>query len=275
MRTSKQLQCSWTSTRPLTMCGTAAFCTSSDRYGDFKTALQWIADYLADRSLSVRIGNSTSDKYPLLAGVPQGSHLGPVPVFSVIINDLPSSTNSPTELYADNALIPSTIACMARLQDSLHASTTWARTWRGKFSPAAKTVLLCIGKNNNEAFQIDLDGQSLEQALHHKHLGFIFSSSLSWTRHIQQVITTAKRKTGLLRYMIPNLSPEVANKVYLTWVRPSMEYACPVWSASISAEESMALERVQASVARRILSAEWTTPKSELLRRLEWSTLWW
>ena len=65
------------------------------------------------------------------------------------------------------------------------------------------------------------------------------------------------------------------DQIYLTWVRPSMEYACPVWSASISAEESMALERVQASVARRILSAEWITPKSALLKRLKWPTLWW
>ena len=141
-------------------------------------------------------------------------------------------------------------------------------------SPQPRPCYYVLAKTTMKHF--DLDGQSLEQALHHKHLGLTFSCSLSWTRHIQQVITTAKRKTGLLRYMIPkNLSPEVAIKVYLTWVRPAMEYACPAWSASIPAQESIALERVQASVAWRILSSEWTTRKSDLLRRLEWPVLWW
>ena len=39
---------------------------------------------------------------------------------------------------------------MARLKHSFHASTTWARTWRGKFF-SAKILLPCVRKNNNEA----------------------------------------------------------------------------------------------------------------------------
>ena len=34
-----------------------------------------------------------------------------------------------------------------------------------------------------------------------------------------------------------------------------MEYACPVWHASISKEDSLTLERIQASIAKRILQA--------------------
>ena len=75
--------------------------------------------------------------------------------------------------------------------------------------------------------------------------------------------------------MIPHLSPEVARHLYVTWVRPSTEYACPVWHASITSENSLALERLQASVARRLLRANWTTPKSELLKSLNWPALWW
>ena len=75
--------------------------------------------------------------------------------------------------------------------------------------------------------------------------------------------------------MIPNMSASVSSKLYLTWVRPTMEYACPVWHASISKEDSLTLERIQASVARRILQADWSTPKELLFQSLDWPALWW
>ena len=38
---------------------------------------------------------------------------------------------------------------------------------------------------------------------------------------------------------------------------------------------AIALERLQAGVARRILKASWKTPKTVLLRSLQWSSLMW
>ena len=64
-------------------------------------------------------------------------------------------------------------------------------------------------------------------------------------------------------------------QIVLAWVRPTMEYACPVWHASISKEDSLTLERIQASVARRILQADWSMPKELLFQSLDWPALWW
>ena len=52
--------------------------------------------------------------------------------------------------------------------------------------------------------------------------------------------------------------------VYEYYVRPVLDYASPVWHGSLR-EDAMSLERIQASVARSLLQADWFTPKEELL----------
>ena len=64
-------------------------------------------------------------------------------------------------------------------------------------------------------------------------------------------------------------------KLYLSYVRPTLEYGCPVWHASITAEQALCLERIQASVARRLLHADWMEPKNKLLQQLGWPGLRW
>ena len=48
-----------------------------------------------------------------------------------------------------------------------------------------------------------------------------------------------------------------------------------VWHGGISRQQAIALERIQASVARRVLKAPWRTPKQVLLERLQWPSLSW
>ena len=56
---------------------------------------------------------------------------------------------------------------------------------------------------------------------------------------------------------------------------PVLEYASPVWHGSLQEEDTMSLERIQASVARSLLQADWFSPKEELFRQLGWPALRW
>ena len=54
-----------------------------------------------------------------------------------------------------------------------------------------------------------------------------------------------------------------------------MEYASAVWHGSLREDNAMSIERIQASVARRLLRADWFTPKETLLEQLGWPALRW
>ena len=175
------------------------------------SALAWLQNYLSDRSLSVRVCNATSNPITITAGVPQGSHLGPI-LFVVFINDLPSSVSSRTRLYADDALEyeigapPSTIS----LQRSIDHTTQWAACWHGKFS-SCKTELLLVGRQTSADDQVTISIYSsvITECSSHKHLGVTISYNLNWSAHVTQLIKKASRRCGLLRCMshhLPQLS---------------------------------------------------------------------
>ena len=122
------------------------------------SSIDWLNNYLSDRVLHVRVGSALSRTFPLSAGVPQGSHLGPV-LFLAFINDLPATIPSSSELYADDALLHQHCSAdnsLEGLQQSITSAECWALSWHGQFGHS-KTVALPIG-----ACKVSLSGISCQ-----------------------------------------------------------------------------------------------------------------
>ena len=70
-------------------------------YGVEGNLLDWVTDFLKDRTQFVSVNGCNSESVPVTSGVPQGSVLGPT-LFIYYINDLPTVTDSKSKIFADD-----------------------------------------------------------------------------------------------------------------------------------------------------------------------------
>ena len=107
-------------------------------YGVSKQVLNWISAFLSNRSQSVVVNGSSSNKADVLSGVPQGTVLGPI-LFIIFINDIVKCVDSQIRLFADDCVCYRVIRnisdCLA-LQKDIDRLGKWARDWGMRFQPS-------------------------------------------------------------------------------------------------------------------------------------------
>ena len=120
-------------------------------YGIRENVLNWVVDFLSDRTQYVSVNGERSNSLPVTSGVPQGSVLGPI-LFIYFINDMPSVTKEDMELFADDAKAFNEILCPKDrddLQSCINALVKWSITWGMGFN-ACKCKVMHLGKSNPE-----------------------------------------------------------------------------------------------------------------------------
>ena len=113
-------------------------------------------------------------------------------------------------------------------------------------------MMILSRKRNTPVLDVHLDGKQIPQVATHKHLGLVLNRKLSWTDHTDHILKKAAKKVGLLRRFRRRLPPLVLRSLYITCVRPSLEYASTAWGG-LGAHDSNRLERLQRSAARAII----------------------
>ena len=145
--------------------------------------------FLSSRRLRVVLDRKSSQEYPVNAGVPQGSILGPT-LCLLYINDLPDDGICSIAIYADDTTLffecdqasdlSQQLELASELESDLRATVDSGRKWLVDFN-AGKTQLVSFDwSKNTGAIDVEMVGSVLEEKSSFKMLGLTFSSKLDW-----------------------------------------------------------------------------------------------
>ena len=201
-------------------------------FGFNSTHLNWLNNYLRNRSQFVIIEGKVSPPLPVKSGVPQGSILGPL-LFLLYINDICEVCSSAISLYADDAKLYrriTTINDALILQSDLDALFAWSQLWRLNFNiKKCLQLSICRSLKVNHAYL--LDHNVLERVESIYDLCVTVISNLSWSKNIKSVSAKANYLLGMLRRSISFDAPSpVKFQLYVSHVRSILEYCSPLWS---------------------------------------------
>ena len=187
-----------------------------------------ISSFLSNRRLRVVLDGKSSQEYPVNAGVPQGSILGPI-LFPLYINDLPDVICD-IAIYADDTTLYSRcdqasdlweqLELASELESDLRDTVDWGKKWLVDFNAGKTQLVLFDWSNNNGSIDVKMCGSILEEKSSFKMLGLTFSSKLDWGSYIISIVKTASKKIGALIRSMKFLSAEVALYLYKSTIRP-------------------------------------------------------
>jgi hypothetical protein len=246
-------------------------------YGIEGSTLRWIEAFLTGRTQSVLCDGVRSEEEQVLSGVPQGTVRGPL-LFLLHINELPSVVHPDTRcrLFADDCLlyrVINSIEDQITLQNDLAALQQWADSWGMSFNAAKCHVMVVNRKNSHQPFLYQLCNTILSTVDQEKYLGVLLSHDMSWSHHINKIVSKAQQKLGFLRRNMKGSPVECKKLAYIALVRSGLEYANIIWDPHLK-KDTDCLERVQRKAARWVTSSyERHTSVTQLLKQLNWESL--
>ena len=191
------------------------------RYGFRGAELKLIENYLFNRYQVTEIDGVVSDLVKILAGVPQGSILGPL-LFLIYINDLPNASNFRKFLFADDTSLHMSDKNLkdleVRANEELAKVERWFRTNKMVLnSKKTKFILFGVPKSSkNVSFKLEIGGEYLSRVSEIgeekfvKLVGVALDENLSFKYHLNRN-SDKKQNTWFSTMFIDQYAPPSSN----------------------------------------------------------------
>ena len=235
-----------------------------ERLGASHHFTKWLKSYLVDRTLFIKLGNTESDSFVNLSGVPQGSNLGPL-LFNLFFNDVCYVIPPGSKLiYADDLklfrIIRSTADCK-ELQRYLDEFSNWCTRNLLIISVSKCSVISFTRKLEPLPWNYSISGETLERVSVIKDLGVLLDSQLFFKHHYSHIIVQANKNLGFMMRIAKELTdPFCLLSLYISLVRSILETSAIIWSPYTDIWTNR-IESVQAKFLRFALrSLPWRDP---------------
>lgn len=208
----------------------------------------WLLSFLQNRSQFISLGQYQSHSRILNAGTPQGTRTGPIQ-FKLLVDDL--SFRSSYIKYVDDTTVVSESEdpCDPALQMASDTLLDFCVVSGMTPNPQkCKEMLIYFGKkfSKNDVPLLKVGGEPIERVDSFKLLGIVFSSDLTWGKHVSYILSKVSRRYFVIFKLVKiGFPPCDILIVYCLVIRSVLEYACPVWHSGLTKTQSDDIERVQ------------------------------
>ena len=214
--------------------------------------LHWISAFLSSKTQSVVINSVHSHSSAVTSGVIQGSILGPT-LYVLYTSDLPAACpDCSVGQYADDTKVSKPLVVPRDriiLQRSLDALCDWAVQHELGLS-LEKCLYLQINYHD-ETISYTIGSRVLKPCSSATDLGIIVQSNLKHGLHCTHIATKANARAKLILKSFLSHDALSLSRVYITFVRPLLEYASPVWSPNFKCDVDL-VEGVQRAFTRKL-----------------------
>ena len=226
--------------------------------------LNWIANFLENRQIAVRVNGQTSETLTTENGCPQGSVLSPI-LFNVIMNTLskaiqdfnskPQNELSKTELaqFVDDGAFwikSGNLKTLANKgQNLLNLIEKWANNWGFTINPTKTQVIIFRKPTMSVTItqglkKLELLGKTIEYSKVIKFLGLYFDEILSWKNHIVDLEIRCNKDMNIIR-MLSGTDWGASKKSLMILYRSLIQSKLNYGSAAFSSASDRLLKRLQ------------------------------
>ena len=198
-------------------------------YGFSLPALRLINDYLSNRRQRIRIGNSFSDWFGVILGVPQGSILGPIlfniflAVLFLVLKDVDIAN------FADDNTPFTSAKNIDDLIDSLEKASSslfkWFKDNLFQGNPDKRHLLV----NTNENTKTNIGELLIENSDCEKLLGVKIDNKLTFDCHVSDMRKKANRKINALARIAPFINKNKGRILTNSFFRSHFNYCPLIW----------------------------------------------
>ena len=212
--------------------------------------VQWISSYLCQRTQRVVVGGASSDAMDVVSGVPQGSVLGPL-LFLTYINrvaNLRLSEGTRLSMYADDILLWKPIkqdSGYIHLQADLNLISSSISNLHLSLNATKFKYIVASRKKgpNLPSLGLYLDGEVMQQVVTWAFM--LPKHSVGLSIIIQNVCSKTRKLVDMLyRQFYLWADTTTLRSIYITYIRPHLEYAAQLWDPHIKRDIQL-LESVQ------------------------------